>query len=68
MIEIEAPPASAEKTRHVWILPITAITPSPENAKLYRPVDTADSEVQALADSIRQYGIREPLAVTTGRG
>jgi len=38
MIKLEAPPASAEKTRHVWILPITAITPSPENAKLYRPL------------------------------
>jgi len=38
MIKLEAPPASAEKTRHVRLLPITAITPSPENAKLYRPL------------------------------
>jgi len=40
------------------------IHPSPENLDLYRPVDPADPEVQALAESIREHGLQEPLVVT----
>jgi len=40
------------------------IRPSPENEKLYRPVDPDDPEVKALADSIREHGVQEPLVVT----
>ncbi|MBI5525194.1 MAG: ParB N-terminal domain-containing protein [Deltaproteobacteria bacterium] len=43
---------------------IEALRPSPENEKLYRPVLAEDPDVQALAESIRQHGIREPLVVT----
>ena len=43
---------------------LETIRPSPENAKLYRPVDPNDPEVIALAESIRQYGVQEPLVVT----
>lgn len=40
------------------------LRPSPENDQLYRPIDPADPEVQALAQSIRQHGLKEPLVVT----
>jgi hypothetical protein len=44
---------------------LSSIRPSPENEKLYRPVSPADTEVRELAESIRQYGLREPIVVTT---
>jgi len=40
------------------------IRPSPENLELYRPIDPEDPEVRALAESIREHGVQEPLAVT----
>ena len=43
---------------------IDSIFPSPENEKLYRPVDPKDLEVQALAKSILVHGVKEPLVVT----
>jgi hypothetical protein len=45
-------------------LPLLGIKPSPENDRLYRPVDPSDSEIVALADSIRSHGVLEPLVVT----
>jgi hypothetical protein len=48
----------------VQFLPIEAIYPSPENDKLYRPIDPDDADIQSLADSIRQHGVLEPLIVT----
>ena len=54
------------KTGHVRILQLNVadIYPSPENEQLYRPVTADDPEVQVLAESIRQHGIREPLVIT----
>lgn len=43
---------------------VDRIHPSPENALLYRSVDPRDPDVQALAESIREYGVREPLVLT----
>ncbi len=43
---------------------VDRIQPSPENAELYRPVDPHDPDVQALAESIREHGVREPLVIT----
>ncbi len=40
------------------------IRPSPENTRLYRPVDHTDPDVIALAESIREHGVREPLVIT----
>lgn len=40
------------------------IYPSPENDTLYRRVDPDDPEIKALADSILQHGICEPLVIT----
>lgn len=54
------------KSRQVRILHrrIGSIRPSPENAKLYRPVDPNDPEIIELAKSLRQHGVQEPLVVT----
>lgn len=49
-----------------WIS-VCDIHPSPENDRLYRPVDPADPEIVALAKSIREHGVREPLVVTSDR-
>lgn len=49
---------------HVRILSITAIRRSPENDKLYRPVDPNDPEVIELAESIRRFGIKEPIVIS----
>jgi hypothetical protein len=43
---------------------VESIRPSPDNDKLYRPVDTSDPEIIRLAESIRQNGILEPLIIT----
>lgn len=38
--------------------------PSPENDRLYRPVDASDPEIIAMADSIRIHGVKEPLVLS----
>ena len=40
------------------------IRPSPENDKLYEPADPNDGSIIALANSIREYGLREPIVVS----
>src|SRR6266516_2809358 len=40
------------------------IYPSAENAELYRPVTPDDPETIALADSIKEHGIREPIVIS----
>lgn len=58
--------ASILKTGHDRILiPVSKITPSPENDLLYRPVRLDDQQTIQLADSIREFGVREPIVVTT---
>lgn len=43
---------------------VDRIRPTPENEQLYRPVDPNDRDVRALAESIREHGVREPLVIT----
>lgn len=43
---------------------IDFIRPSPENTRLYRPIDPEDPENQALARSIAQFGVQEPVVIT----
>jgi ParB-like chromosome segregation protein Spo0J len=50
---------------HVRILPIDCLKPSPENAKLYRPVVPTDPEVIALAKRIEIDGVLEPIVIST---
>jgi ParB-like chromosome segregation protein Spo0J len=49
------------KVEHVRL---SDVRPSPENDQLYRPVDLKDPEIVALARSICQQGLLEPLVVT----
>ncbi len=53
-----------EHRGHVRIRPIGSMGPSPENEKLYRPVDPDDPDVQALAVSIQEHGVQEPIVVS----
>jgi hypothetical protein len=48
----------------ILVRPLADIRPSPENSRLYRPVKLEDPEVIALAESIRQHGLREPIVIT----
>lgn len=48
---------------HVSIL-LSSLRMSPENERLYRPVREDDSEIRALAQSIQQHGVMEPLVVS----
>jgi len=48
----------------ISLVPISKICPSPENNKLYRPVQGDDPEVIALAKSIEEFGVQEPLVIT----
>jgi hypothetical protein len=45
-------------------LPIDSIRPAPENDLIYRPIRTDDPDIQALAQSIRKYGLQQPIVVT----
>ncbi|NLF09475.1 MAG: ParB N-terminal domain-containing protein [Pirellulaceae bacterium] len=49
----------------ILTVPLSSIHPAPENLDLYRPVREDDPEVMAMADSIRQHGIREPLVISS---
>ena len=46
-----------------WI-PVGELRPSPENDKVYRPVDPADPENIELARSVKAHGVQEALMVT----
>jgi len=43
---------------------LAAIRPSPANDKLYRPVSDSDPDIIALAQSIEQHGLQEPIVIT----
>jgi hypothetical protein len=48
----------------ICVRAVSVLRPSPENDRLYRPVDPSDPEVKALAESIKKHGVKEPLVVT----
>ena len=48
----------------IIVVPLSSITPSPLNNKLYRPVDPGDPEIIALARSIAQIGLQEAIVIT----
>jgi ParB-like chromosome segregation protein Spo0J len=48
-------------------LPPSELRPARLNNVLYRPVDPRDPDIIALAASIREHGLREPLVVTLDR-
>lgn len=45
-------------------LRLDRLKPSPENDRLYKPIDPADPATRSLAQRIRAEGILEPLVVT----
>lgn len=55
---------SHAKPNRVFDVSLADVRTSPENDRLYRPVNPSDPEIQALAQSIRRHGIMEPLVVT----
>ncbi len=67
----KAPGTKAKRTKlshaGVSLVSIHSIRPSPENDRLYRPVDPDDPAIVALAASIRKLGVKEPLVVTIDR-
>jgi hypothetical protein len=54
------------KLEHVQVcqVPVEDLKPAPENELVYRPVLPDDPGIEALAESIKEYGIREPLVIT----
>jgi hypothetical protein len=48
----------------ISIRPLADLRPSPENDQLYRPASPDDADVQALARSIKDKGVLEPLVVS----
>lgn len=48
----------------VGLVPLSRIQPSPENDKLYQPVDVTDQAIVDLASSIAQRGVLEPLVIS----
>jgi hypothetical protein len=57
-------PSSENGHDRVLELPLSSITPSPENDELYHPCSSSDPDILALADSIKEHGVKEPLVVT----
>ena len=43
---------------------LSAIRPSPENDKLYRPVDHTDPDFREFVEQVRINGITDPLIIT----
>ena len=43
---------------------INEVRPSPENDRLYRPVDPKDPDFRTLVESVRAEGVLEPITVT----
>src|SRR5207248_957134 len=43
---------------------LSEIRPSPENDKLYKPVDRTDPDFRAFAEQVRVNGITDPLITT----
>lgn len=54
----------ASDPQSVITMLLSSVRPSPDNDKVYRPIDAGDAELLALAESIRQNGVREPLVVS----
>jgi len=53
-----------QPTTGIRTLRLSQIRPSPENDKLYRPINPDDPEIKELAKSIREHGLLQPLVIT----
>jgi ParB-like chromosome segregation protein Spo0J len=59
--------AGGGESKQVWIreMPLRQIRPHPVNEKVYSPVDPGDPDVQSLAQSIREWGVKNPLVLAS---
>jgi hypothetical protein len=57
-------PTIEDEIGQVRFLPLRSMRPSPENEKVYRPVDRRDPDVKSLAKSIREHGVQEPIVIS----
>src|SRR5262249_22611070 len=61
-------PIKTGKVVHeLLLLPIDAISPSPKNALLYKPVTPDDPETIKLADQIKEHGVKVPITISEDR-
>ena len=56
--------AKPETGQDRFLISISKIKPSSENDKIYKPVNLNDPQTIALADSIREFGVREAIVLT----
>lgn len=61
---VSSPPPSELGHAPILTIRLDDIRPSPENDRLYRPVDPDDLQIIRLAESIRDCGMQEPLLIT----
>ncbi len=53
-----------QETVHVPVRSIDSIIPAPENDEIYRAIAWDDPEILALARSIKERGVEEPILVS----
>lgn len=58
------PTSSVMPTIETTVMFRRDVRPSPENDKLYKPVDPRSPDIRELAESIRERGVLEPIVVT----
>ena len=56
--------AKPETGQDRFLISSSKIQPSSENDKIYKPVNLNDPQTIALADSIREFGVREAIVLT----
>jgi hypothetical protein len=63
------PGSETAKLEHgpVFMRSLASIHPAPENELLYRPVTSDDPEIIALAKSISEHGVLDPLVISSDR-
>lgn len=59
------PARAAEAETDHGTISVEDIRPSPENDRLYRPVDPTDPAIVTLSESIAEHGVLEPLVITS---
>ena len=64
---VSSPPSPELGHAPILTIRLDDIRPSPENDRLYRPVDPGDPQIIRLAESLRDCGMQEPLLVTRDR-
>jgi hypothetical protein len=64
MSQVKPGQVSKPKSGHVRILRIGAIKPSPENDRLYQPIDPTDPAILELRDSIKTLGFKGSLIIS----